>query len=376
MTAGTNGTAAAPEPFRALFIHTHDVSRDLKPSADGELAHAIHQTLHFALDGHQDDWADHPSSNCNPAATVSSASATPRPRPGFFPTVDPERPYISYLWDAPTKTLSLPNPSTITNPVADPCSSDLRSAYEVTAKFFYLSKGPSDNPLPPEWVDDALSRLTKTTGLITFDTLVLSFPVLDLDQGRSRSPQPPSSCGSAEPTPAASAASPPAKSAQLTSDLRHVARVWQSVSGNPQLSSLGLSDISQSSLEQLFTTLDPPVSPETPDSIPSPSRRPRVITINVKTDPCGFDRQLSAFCQKQNMLLVAHNDRADPLPTTTMPRLLSEFDQQLPHPLPSPTATLKPIWALKYTTLIRDRGVLADKGYVLLFSSPCSSTVR
>ena len=67
--------------FRTLYIHTHDVSRSLKPSADGELAHAIHQTLHFALDGHPDDYTpaspnSGAGSGCDPLATMPSATSS------------------------------------------------------------------------------------------------------------------------------------------------------------------------------------------------------------------------------------------------------------------------------------------------------------
>ena len=36
-------------PLSSLLFYTHNVAKALKPSIDGELAHAIHETLHFAL---------------------------------------------------------------------------------------------------------------------------------------------------------------------------------------------------------------------------------------------------------------------------------------------------------------------------------------
>lgn len=91
----------------------------------------------------------------------------------------------------------------------------------------------------------------------------------------------------------------------------------------------------------------------------------------------------------------------DTLPAHTLPNLMSEFQDTLPHPLPS-GSKLSPRWVLKvrsdvprllcrlplkippkltlasssltisripidpqYTVLIRDRGVVADKGYIL-----------
>ncbi|KAN0065787.1 hypothetical protein ACQY0O_000917 [Thecaphora frezii] len=443
-------------PFTSLFVHTHDVSRSLKLSADGELAHALHQTLHFALDGHPDDWAlspyDSSNSGCHPLVTMPStdphaasllpqsvspgstastdstasttstsssihANANPNPnatmahlrvRPGFFPTSDAERPYKSFHFDPPSATLTLPHPITINKPASDPCSSDLRSAYEITAKFFYLDSNEDsadEERFPAQWVDDALRRLEQTTGLTTLDTFVLAFPTLDLDGQRARAlqrthsrpgnsncecaPCSPSSSSSADA--ASPAAAPTDIVPQLQRDVGCVMRVWQSISRNAALLSLGLSDISQPALEHLFDAVEPkleklPVDAQAnggvaappmqlttstdaatvlaPYTTPAPARRPRVVTINVQTDPCGFDRSLSAWCRQQGMVLVANSDRRDPLPSHTLPTLFKEFHDSLPHPLPT-QGELKPKWVLKYTTLIRDRGVVADKGYIL-----------
>ncbi|GAK65841.1 uncharacterized protein PAN0_010d4063 [Moesziomyces antarcticus] len=384
MSSSTQAALPQHEPFRALYIHTHDVSRSLKPSADGELAHAIHQTLHFALDGHPDDYTPAAAnsgagSGCDPLATMPTSSAPNGSssalavNKGFAATGDAERPYISYYWDAHSGTLALPNPATITNPVADPCSSDHRSSYEITAKLFFLDE------VDAGLVDEALTRLTRTTGIITIDTLVLSFPTLDLDSKTSTS----------------------------TDAIGKVAEVWGHVSQNPQLFSLGLADISPSSLDALLGSLDPPVQPpsmplfspaiplsSTTDaassstaepeqasgdvasedvstegtfwnmeySLVSSARRPRLVSINVKQDPCAFDRQFSQYCAGMGIQLVAHSDRRDVLPQRTLPALMDEFEHKMPKKAPK---ALRPKWALKYTTLIRDRGVLADKGYIV-----------
>ncbi|SJX63140.1 uncharacterized protein SRS1_13966 [Sporisorium reilianum f. sp. reilianum] len=415
-----SGEAAA---FRSLYIHTHDVSRSLKPSADGELAHAIHQTLHFALDGHPDDYTPSSAnsgagSGCDPLATMPTSSATNGAsastssadvKKGFFPTNDQQRPYISYHWNPRSATLALPNPATITNPIADPCSPDHRSSYDITAKFFFLD--PAD--LSPSLVDDALSRLTSTTGIITVDTLVLSFPTLDLDSRPHKHFE--------SQLDAASSDAQQGSSGEGAVWVSAVADVWSHVSANPQLFSLGLSDISASNLHLLLGSLSPPVQPpsvplfspaiplstsasepssstaqsELADSdVPSASttsasaqplggtgsfwnmeysivssaRRPRLVSINVKHDPCAFDRQFDHYCSSMGIQLVAHSDRKDVLPQRTLPALMDEFREKLPVKLEA-GKQLRPKWALKYTTLIRDRGVLADKGYIVFVST-------
>lgn len=421
------------DAFRSLYIHTHDVSRSLKPSADGELAHAIHQTLHFALDGHPDDYTpaspnSGAGSGCDPLATMPTSAATNGAstsssssssaaasgdsvvKKGFFPTHDHERPYISYHWNSRTATLALPNPATITNPIADPCSPDHRSSYDITAKFFFLDP----NDLSPSLVDDALSRLTSTTGIITIDTLVLSFPTLDLDSRPHKHFQSQHDSGLSD--------AQQQSTGETAAGVAAVIQVWSHVSQNPQLFSLGLSDVSASNLQLLLASLSPPVQPpsvplfspaiplstatDAPSSstaqpaladsdVPSSStthnpptqhfgdtgsfwnieysivssaRRPRLVSINVKQDPCAFDRQFDQYCTSMGIQLVAHSDRKDVLPQRTLPALMDEFSDKLPVKL-QPGKQLRPKWALKYTTLIRDRGVLADKGYIVFVST-------
>ena len=428
-TATTARTASAcpltdnKSGFRSLYIHTHDVSRSLKPSADGELAHAIHQTLHFALDGHPDDFtpclpnsgigmgcgslATMPTSASSETASVSianghSSSAAWAVKKGFFPTGDPERPYISYHWVPSTATLALPNPATITNPIADPCSPDHRSTYDITAKFFFLD--PSD--LSPSLLDDALTRLTSTTGIITVETLVLAFPSLDLDSRPHKHFE----------SGLESTASDQQNGVEAPVWLSSVRDVWSHASLNPQLLSLGVSDISCTNLELLLNSLSPPLEPPTiplfspaiplstsstevsastsePQlahsdvatcstsqqngigsfcnmeySLVSSARRPRIVSINVKKDLGSFDRSFHQYCNKMGIQLVAHSDRKDVLPQRTLPALMDEFKHKLPIKLDA-GKQLRPKWALKYTTLIRDRGVLADKGYIVFVSS-------
>ncbi len=115
-------------------------------------------------------------------------------------------------------------------------------------------------------------------------------------------------------------------------------------------------------------------------NVPSAFRRPRLLTINVKEKGNVVDPQLAAWCAAQQegekVLLVAHNDQRDILPARTLPALLREFHDDFPHPVPVPTSdadaaangnglTLKPRWVLKYSTVIKERGILADKGYMV-----------
>ncbi|KAK0525982.1 hypothetical protein OC834_004969 [Tilletia horrida] len=560
---------AAGEALAALYLYTHDVARQLKPSADGELAHALHETLHFALDAQEQDWSQRlfdrqqqqQQPDCGgqsghqqqtrvdalkqqlvitprladsqPSSSTASPLRTPTTLPGpipdlpqdlpparagFFPnpfwippssrnpspppaaaasqgqqqqqarshsrsgTTSPTRsgagggprksrtpPYISYGWQARTHTLSLPHPATISNPTKlDPCSPENRSAFDVTAKIFFLDdilpsargqRGENDEQQDLDakarealvqqqadklagYVENAVKRLSGSTGIITLDTLLLSFPQAGFEAsfvgsqgGRSEH--------------------------ELTrardERLQVVAELWRNLSMSPQLLSLGLSRFSLSSLQSLFRLLNgmpqppggpPPTTPSLasalvrsfsqagsttesnsmnqdaarwPDAYSTPRevRRPRLVTAVLNSSsanggsvaggstgsaqgatpavamaipsagatgasssssasslseadghrPNGAaagdeSKALTQWCEQEGIVPVADTDRKDVLPRRTLPTLLKEFRDALPHPVPE-GHRLAPRWVMKYSVLIRDRGIIADRGYIL-----------
>ncbi|KAK0554444.1 hypothetical protein OC845_000705 [Tilletia horrida] len=554
------------EPLQALYLYTHDVARQLKPSSDGELAHALHETLHFALDAQEQDWASPSSSSStaaahqhqqrqaecggvvnkaladvrlvsptladsvpssstasplrSPVALPSDASAAaaalpqelPPAKSGFFPNpfwsasragtppsrsgnTSPTRasptsanfpttlvkppsarrrpPYISYGWQARTKTLSLPHPTTISNPTKlDPCSPENRSAFDVTAKLFFLddllpssSHAADGRELEEQiqaqadklagYVENALKRLSGSTGIITLDTLLLAFPQATFDASLAGSQ---------------GGRSEHELRQALQTRLQVVAELWRLLSPNPQLQSLGLARFSLDSLQTLFHLLasqrgqhpdegmphppggPPPTTPSItstlvrtlsaagksstpsnnvayenarwPDAYSTPRavRRPRMATVMLHQNgssagsqsrssssarqsgnasaaggsgeenkavamaipsqrspngdsqahrrQCDADQDqdqsaaLREWCEQEGIVPVADTDRKDVLPKRTIPTLLKEFRYALPHPVPE-GHRLVPRWVMKYSVLIRDRGVLADRGYIL-----------
>ncbi|CAO1623952.1 unnamed protein product [Parajaminaea phylloscopi] len=390
---GRQATGSAGDlPFN-LVVHTLNVVKDIRPSTDGQVADAIHNTLHYALDGRQEDWEVDPDSaaasrGCgsqDPPASRTSDSDAPssdgtlhpsashgdsRVRPGFFPNpltaVSSQRPYISYAFDARKNTLSLPHPATIPDPLrSDPCGPENREAHDVTAKFYFRSD-PSVEAASNEdqWVDEALQRLRTSTGLVTLDTLVLSF------EGISRRWQAGGSVQDSRDDVA---------SKELLRDVNRVRRVWETVSQSPYIQSLGLADLPLFFLEALFDEQAIGASGLTPFNVPSGFRLPRVISqkTSAMTSAATGDRLL-AWCKSwgqrsgdvaNEVSLLSHSDPDIILPSHALSSILSEFEGRLPGPaapsaLPQ-TKDLVPKWCLRYTVLIRDRGLLADKGYIV-----------
>jgi hypothetical protein len=252
-----NGTA-----FSSLLFYSHNVARALKASSDGELAHAIHETLHFALDGEPQDYYlpnDTPSKNHTggsgkgeeseaSTSTLSqngqdgdSVDDIDRIRPGFFECDDEERPFISYEWEEPTRTLILPHPKTVLNPIIqDPCTpilpgAGVRDAFDVTAKFFFLGRREESShedhieSYSSEWVEEALKRFTTATGLDSVDTLILAFGETE-ERGTT-------------------------KTEDYDDKVEKIVSLWKHLSPNEQILSMGLSDFSKRGLEKVVEKL-------------------------------------------------------------------------------------------------------------------------
>ncbi|UZJ56937.1 hypothetical protein CBS101457_006257 [Exobasidium rhododendri] len=430
----------------SLLFYSHNVARALKSSVEGELAHAIHETLHFALDGEPEDYYLQSSNAGNGAPCGASDEAGAQAstsvlsngakddlneddqiRPGFFETGDEEIPFISFDWEESARTLILPHARTVTNPtIMDPCTSNEqgRDSFDVTAKFFFLGEGGENASYSSEWVKEALKRFSIATGLDSVDTLILAFGSEDEEQGK--------------------------RGVEMSdARLEKVVSLWKQLSPDEKILTMGLSDFSQRALqsvveklqlEDFATTLSPslPQTKQLPSSgssmtsqvqesliendaaevttttattdathvhIPSspskavfselagkgeeeamkefgpgPCRRPRLCAINLNDQSngvngnqmnsqttgksirsCCWDRGLADYCKDTSILLVAHSDRKDLLPARTLPTLMKEFEGKLPHSIPK-GKHLVPLWCFKYTVLIRDRGVLADKG--------------
>lgn len=207
MTLGPSplGKSSSPPssstPAPSVIVHTVNVVRNIKPSQGGQVADAVHQTLHFALDGLEDDWAQPDdaeeeqrtpcggtaSSSSAPASTLTSASGIPIRR-GFVPnpvtSQSQDRPYISYEYNSASHTLHLPHSAAIPDPLEiDPCGPQGREAHDVTAKMhlpalYGEGEGEVDEG---KLVEEALQQLRQNTGLLTVDTLILAFEGLSTE---------------------------------------------------------------------------------------------------------------------------------------------------------------------------------------------------
>lgn len=95
--------------------------------------------------------------------------------------------------------------------------------------------------------------------------------------------------------------------------------------------------------------------------------RPAVDQINVR-DCCVVPRDLILFAKQEKIELLTHNDCTNILPSATVRELLGSGnagagiisdgsnDERL-------QGEIAPQWVIKYTAVVRDRGVVENKGY-------------
>lgn len=75
---------------------------------------------------------------------------------------------------------------------------------------------------------------------------------------------------------------------------------------------------------------------------------------------CQLPRDLIKYAKSNNIELLAHSDCSNILPTDTLNKVMKAQN------VVSNEATLTPRWVLKYTVFVKCRGVVADKGYIVM----------
>ncbi|KAL1917871.1 uncharacterized protein VTP21DRAFT_3705 [Calcarisporiella thermophila] len=190
-----------------------------------------------------------------------------------------------------------------------------REDLDITVKFFYLpnsNKNATHFP-PPEYIGEALDHLEKLLGTKAIDTFILSF------SGKSFSKD-------------------------STEDKIHEQiAAWRELEKvHDRIGKLGVSEFS---LNNLKTFVEAATIP------------PAVNQINLN-DCCSAPKDLIRFARERDIELLSHSDHNDILPTHTLNTILTE------HGISS-EETLVPRWVVRYSIMIRCRGIIADRGYIV-----------
>lgn len=108
--------------------------------------------------------------------------------------------------------------------------------------------------------------------------------------------------------------------------------------------------------------------------LPETKVKPSVDQINVK-DCCVVPKTLILYAKENKIELLTHNDCTDVLPTGTTRELLGPGGRNAGviaatadagEADPGLKGDIEPQWVVKYTAVVKDRGVIENKGYFAL----------
>lgn len=113
----------------------------------------------------------------------------------------------------------------------------------------------------------------------------------------------------------------------------------ETVFDQEQAHSLGISDVDTAAFVELHN---------------SARIKPEAIQINLESC-CIVPPELVTFTRENNIQLLTHNDPQNILPTETLKTVVSSLQEV--------------IWTVRYQTLLRCRGIIKNKGYVISTST-------
>jgi glutamate--cysteine ligase regulatory subunit len=246
-----------------------------------------------------------------------SASPTP-PVDGVQETKGPSRPATSIWTTRDHGDLYIPTIDWALSGLAEE-----RSQYDITVKLFFLPKASLEER--EQITKDAVDLVLKELRVETIDLLIVSFYGMSFD-------------GDCEGNDEEELATWP------TMEALHERGV---------VKKLGLAEFGSEKLSKFMSKV---------------KVRPVVDQINVR-DCCNVPPPLIQLAKQEKLELLTHNDCSEILPSGTLRELLGQGPNgagvisELKRSADGSTSEITPKWVAKYTAVVRDRGVVENKGY-------------
>ena len=213
-----------------------------------------------------------------------------------------------------------------------------RSQYDITAKLFFLPHTSASKKC--RHAQEAIDLVLRELHMPSIDLLIVSFPGVsfDADDEDEEEEEPQwNQDGEGE-------------------DLGAMVETWKALEelhSKGTVKQIGLSEFGSERLEKF---------------LPRTKVRPSVDQINVR-DCCVVPKSLILYAKQEKIELLTHNDCTNILPSGTVRELLGTGEKGagvLAGPEESSTGLkgeVEPQWVVKYTAVVRDRGVIENKGY-------------
>lgn len=231
------------------------------------------------------------------------------------------------------------NPSPLTEP---------RESYDITVKLFYLPNIPADTRCAQ--TREAIELVLKELGSKSIDLLIVSFPGIsfDADDEDSEFEDPPSAPQSASDNDGTDAEVPP-------EDIETMITTWRTLEKLHEqglVSKLGIAEFGVTRLSKFLEHT---------------KIKPNVNQINVR-DCCVVPKPLIIYAKQQQIELLTHSDCTNILPRGTLRQILGSGDDGSgvlagEGNKDGLNGDVEPQWVVKYTAVVKDRGVVENKGY-------------
>lgn len=254
-----------------------------------------------------------------------------------FSTNHPLKPSYSSWTTTESDTLYIPTIEP--TPLAEP-----RESYDITVKLFYLPGIPPSRRCTH--TKEAISLVLQELGVESIDLLIVSYPGISFDADDDTEDEfSADEDGSAE-----------SEGAQGMETMVRTWKVLESLHEKGVINQLGISEFSSNRLVKFLA--------ET-------KIKPSVDQINVR-DCCVVPKPLIMYAKENHIELLTHNDCTDILPPGTTRELLGPGEKGAHILAATPDANedeaglkgdIEPQWVIKYTAVVKDRGVIENKGY-------------
>lgn len=257
------------------------------------------------------------------------------------------------LWYSDYTTWTSEQANTLYIPAIDfsePGLTEDRGQYDITVKLFYLPGVPVSRRC--EHTCEAIDLVLKALGVESIDLLIVSFPGITFDADDDD--------GEDEEEEEEEERNGSADDGGSETEFDSMVQTWrklETLHEKGSISQLGLAEFDSERLAKFLTQT---------------KVKPSVDQINLK-DCCVVPKDLIVFAKEQQIELLTHNDCTDILPLGTTRDLLSRSENGAGILAASPNADdggikgeIEPQWVVKYTAVVKDRGVIENKGYFAL----------
>ncbi|RAK72830.1 putative gamma-cysteine synthetase regulatory subunit [Aspergillus fijiensis CBS 313.89] len=229
--------------------------------------------------------------------------------------------------------------------------SEERSAYDITVKLFYLPGIPASRRCAH--TREAIDLVLRELHVDSIDLLIVSFPGILFDADDDSEVEEDDEDADAD----GAAGSSDAGSEE--DDFDSIVQTWRTLEGlqaQGMIKQLGVAEFGSERLARF---------------LPHTKVKPSVDQINLK-DCCVVPKSLILYAKQERIQLLTHNDCMDILPVGTTRELLGPGAKGAGILASAPDADdgiqgdVAPQWVVKYTAVVKDRGVVENKGYFAL----------